>query len=76
VFDMKKTKLIVGVLAALFIVGALFTSATLLKSNDVKAENLEIKTTSQAGAGACGCGCGGTCGGECGVEGCSCGKGP
>lgn len=72
---MKRTKLIGGVLAALFIIGALFTSAVLLKSNDVKADDgVQVKTTAPAGA--CGCGCGGACGGKCGVEGCSCGKGP
>ena len=65
---MEKTAIIAIVLAILLIAGAVFASAAFLQEN--KEGNGAVEISPQP---ACGCGCNQQCGGNCGIQGCSCG---
>lgn len=66
---MEKKTMALLALAVVLIVGAVFVSAELIKGNSETVKDTSL--TTQSG---CGCGCNGQCGGNCGIEGCNCGR--
>ena len=65
---MDKT-ILIGMMVALIVVGAVFVSAQ-LSTGDVVEDSAPETTQPACDA----CGCGGSCGGSCGVPSCGCGR--
>jgi hypothetical protein len=71
VTKMERKAIVVIAVLALLLVGAIFVSADLVQKSNAEKTSTPLTESKAAG---CGCGCNGQCGGDCGVEGCSCGR--